>query len=60
MGTELVACILVGAGGGYALDSWAGSSPLALAAGTLLGMLAGFVQLYRTVRGLEGDSGGGR
>lgn len=60
MGTELVACILVGAGGGYALDYWANSSPVALAAGTLLGMLAGFVQLYRTVRGLEGGDGDGR
>ncbi|HNX96144.1 MAG TPA: AtpZ/AtpI family protein [Candidatus Aminicenantes bacterium] len=35
---------------GYLLDGWLHTSPWLLVAGTLYGMAAGFIHLYRTVK----------
>ncbi|MBI4871465.1 MAG: AtpZ/AtpI family protein [Candidatus Riflebacteria bacterium] len=48
VGTNLVACLVVGAAAGYGLDWWLGVSPFGVAAGVFLGMAAGFVQLAQT------------
>ena len=46
---ELVAGILVGAALGYFLDRFAGTSPWGLIGGFLLGLVAGLMNLMRTV-----------
>jgi ATP synthase protein I len=60
--SELVAGVLVGGGMGWALDRWLGTSPMFLIAMLLLGMVAGFWNVYRlAVRptgGQQGDGGG--
>lgn len=46
-GSELLAGVLVGGGIGYFLDSHTGLSPLFLVAFVLIGMAAGFWNVYR-------------
>lgn len=45
--TELVAGVLIGAGIGWALDKWLGTSPWCLIGFFLLGTAAGFVNVMR-------------
>ncbi len=45
--SELVAGVLVGGGIGWALDRWLGTSPFILIVMLVLGMLAGFWNVYR-------------
>jgi ATP synthase protein I len=45
--SELVAGVLVGGGIGWAIDKWLGSSPIALIVMLLVGMGAGFWNVYR-------------
>lgn len=47
IGVELVVATLVGAFLGYLLDSWLGTRPWIMAAGVLLGAVAGFRSIYR-------------
>ncbi len=54
VGTNLVACLVVSAGIGYGLDRWLGTAPVMIAVWVFVGMAAGFVQLYRTVKSFEG------
>jgi F0F1-type ATP synthase assembly protein I len=48
-GYTLIGAILLLGGGGYALDSWRGTSPWFLLSGLLLGIIVGFYELARTV-----------
>lgn len=46
MGTNMVACTVVGLGLGYVLDKWLGTAPWMLLAWLLLGIVAGFRGMY--------------
>jgi ATP synthase protein I len=58
VGLTLVISTVLGLGGGYALDRWLGSSPWFTLAGLLLGIVAGFVNLFRAVGAFDRDDGG--
>ena len=49
LGIELVAAVLIGTGGGYALDRWLGTIPLFLLIGFILGSAAGFLNIFRII-----------
>jgi ATP synthase protein I len=53
VGVAMVLSTVIGLGGGYALDRWLGTSPWLLLVGLVLGIVAGFVTLFRTVRNVE-------
>lgn len=46
----LVGAILLLGGGGYALDSWQGTSPWFLIGGLLLGIVVGFYEVIKAAR----------
>lgn len=46
MGTNMVACTVVGLALGYFLDKWLGTSPWMLLVWLLLGIVAGFRGMY--------------
>jgi F0F1-type ATP synthase assembly protein I len=48
-GYTLIGSIVLFGGGGYALDSWRGTSPWFLLAGLLLGIVVGFYELAKVV-----------
>jgi len=60
IGTEMVSAVVVGFGLGYALDHWLNTKPLFLMIGLLLGAAAGFMNVYRVVKGLDAAVGLGR
>ena len=49
LGAEFVSGILVGAGLGYVLDGWLGSSPFGLIVFLLLGFAAGVLNVLRSI-----------
>jgi ATP synthase protein I len=49
VGLTLVISTVLGLWGGYALDGWLGTSPWLTLVGLLLGIAAGFVNLFRVV-----------
>ena len=49
LGTELAAAVLIGAWGGRAIDGWLGTAPWFLIIGFVLGVAAGFMNIYRLV-----------
>lgn len=53
IGVMLVACTVVGLGLGLLIDRWAGTRPGGMLTGLLLGIVAGFLNLFRTVRELR-------
>jgi ATP synthase protein I len=53
LGTELVAGLIVGVGGGLLLDRWLDSGPWLMVVGFILGSAAGILNVYRTVEGAE-------
>ncbi len=55
VGLTMVLSTVLGLGGGYALDGWLGSSPWLTLAGLLLGIVSGFVSLFRAVGGFDRD-----
>ncbi len=55
IGMTLVVATVVGLAGGYFLDRWLGTSPLFTIGGLLLGIAAGFVNLFRSVKAAERD-----
>jgi ATP synthase protein I len=55
LSTELVAGVLVGAGIGWLLDWWLGSSPLGMIVFLLLGFVAGVLNVMRAA-GVAGPS----
>ena len=60
IGTELVSAVVVGFAIGYALDRALNTKPLFLMIGLLLGAAAGFMNVYRVVKGLDDAVGLGR
>lgn len=60
IGTELVAAMIVGVGGGLLLDRWLGTAPWGLIVMFFLGAAAGVLNVYRAVTGLGIAAGYGR
>ncbi len=52
IGLELVVGVGVGFGIGWALDHFAGTRPWGMLAGFFIGVAAGMLNVYRTVKGL--------
>jgi ATP synthase protein I len=53
VGITLVLATVIGLAGGYYADRWLGTSPWLTMLGLLLGIAAGFVSLFRTVKDAE-------
>jgi ATP synthase protein I len=56
VGLTLVISTVLGLWGGYVLDRWLGSAPWLMLVGLLLGIVSGFVNLFRAA-GLFGREG---
>jgi ATP synthase protein I len=56
-GTELVGCIIVGAALGWGLDTWLGIKPFGLIFMLLLGVTAGFVNVWRITQNMGSNVG---
>ena len=56
-GTELVGCVIVGAVFGYMLDNWLGTKPVFLIIMLILGVIAGFVNVWRTTQNIGTNIG---
>lgn len=52
MGLNMVSCTVVGAGMGYFLDDWLGTKPWLFIVLLFLGIIAGFLNLYRDTKKL--------
>jgi ATP synthase protein I len=55
VGITLVLATVIGLAGGYYADRWLGTSPWLLLIGLGLGIAAGFVSLFRSVKKSEQD-----
>jgi ATP synthase protein I len=53
VGIALVVATVIGLAGGYYADRWLGTGPWLTLIGLLLGIAAGFVSLFRSVRAAE-------
>ena len=53
IGMTLVLATVIGMAGGYYADRWLGTSPWLLLLGLVLGIAAGFVSMYRSVKAAE-------
>ena len=53
IGMTMVASTVIGLAAGYYGDRWLGTSPWLLLVGLLLGIVAGFVNLFRSVKAAE-------
>jgi ATP synthase protein I len=60
IGTELVAAMIVGVGGGLLFDRWLGTAPWGLIVMFFLGAAAGILNVYRAITGLGIAPGYGR
>lgn len=56
LGLQLAVSMAFFVGAGYAADQWLGSMPWMTIAGSVLGMVAVFVQIFRTSGELSKDS----
>ncbi len=54
------AVILVATGGGYLLDRWLGSSPIATVAGFVLGLVSAFVYLIKMLNSIKNNNENGK
>ena len=52
LGTEILAALIIGTGGGVLIDGWLGTKPWFLLVGFFIGMGGGVVNVYRAVGGL--------
>jgi ATP synthase protein I len=52
IGTELLAAMIVGVGGGMLFDHWLGTAPWGLIVWFFLGAAAGILNVYRAISGL--------
>jgi ATP synthase protein I len=59
VGLTLVISTVLGFWGGYVLDRWLGSKPWLMLVGLLLGIVSGFVNLFRAAGILGGGEGEG-
>ena len=57
IGTDLVAALIVGVGIGVLLDYWLGTKPWMLVLFFVLGAAAGFLNIFRLVRGYDMAAG---
>jgi len=55
IGMTLVLATVIGLAAGYYLDRWLGTSPWLILIGLGLGIAAGFVNLFRSVKRAEQD-----
>jgi ATP synthase protein I len=55
IGMTMVLCTVIGLAGGYFGDRWLGTSPWLTLVGLLLGIVAGFVNLFRSAKNAEQD-----
>ena len=53
IGMTMVLCTVIGLAGGYFGDRWLQTSPWLTLGGLLLGIVAGFVSLFRSVKNAE-------
>jgi ATP synthase protein I len=53
IGMTMVLATVIGLGAGYYGDRWLGTSPWLLLGGLLLGIVAGFVNLFRSAKAAE-------
>jgi ATP synthase protein I len=53
IGMTLVLSTVIGLAGGYYADRWLGTSPWLMLIGLLLGIAAGFVNLFRSAKAAE-------
>ena len=53
IGMTMVLSTMIGLGAGYYGDRWLGTSPWLMLTGLLLGVAAGFVNLFRSARAAE-------
>jgi len=53
IGMTMVLATVLGLAGGYYLDRWLGTNPWLMLVGLGLGIAAGFVSLFRTVKAAE-------
>jgi ATP synthase protein I len=60
IGAELVAGVLVGVGIGLALDSWLKTAPWLMVLFLLLGGVAGVMNVFRLMRGMDASVGLGQ
>lgn len=60
IGIEMVVSVAVGAGVGYFIDNWAGTTPLFMIVFLFLGFAAGIMNVLRIARGLDEAVGFGR
>ena len=60
IGIEMVVSVAVGAGLGYFIDNWAGTTPLFMIVFLFLGFAAGIMNVLRIARGLDEAVGFGR
>ena len=49
IGIALVLCTVIGLAGGYYADRWLGTTPWLTLIGLVLGIVAGFVNLFRSI-----------
>lgn len=52
IGTELLAAMVIGVGGGMLFDYWFGTAPFGLIVWFFLGAAAGILNVYRAISGL--------
>ena len=55
VGLTLVIATVLGLAGGYYLDRWLGTDPWLMLVGLVLGIVAGFVNLFRAVGLFDGE-----
>jgi ATP synthase protein I len=53
LGFAMVLATIIGLGGGYYADRWLGTSPWLTLIGLVLGIVSGFVILFRSVKAAE-------
>ena len=56
IGIALVLSTVIGLAGGYYADRWLGTTPWLTLIGLVLGIVAGFVNLFRSIKAAERES----
>ena len=56
IGIALVLSTVIGLAGGYYADRWLGTTPWLTLAGLLFGIVAGFVNLFRSIKAAEREA----
>ena len=56
IGIALVLSTVIGLAGGYYADRWLGTTPWLTLAGLVFGIVAGFVNLFRSIKAAEREA----